>query len=697
MSHEPKIQGKNPGYYWILDNLLTSEPFYFLKLNHGFWERLARIENLGYSLDELRFLNQKQIEELERAIGAYKSYFVGDGFLDEFLNLLMMQKAASKSLFFVSSLQPWPMSDRIEGTPYERKSQCEALIKKYVSKSIIARSHSLSFTGYEFKQAIIDGQISQFFKAINQRKVLILCNERNREIFDHVKLENVEFIVIDEHSARQNRQTLLIEVEQKISLAKEENLVVLTMIGGALATWLGLKLHKLKAKCQYIDVGAAFYAFVQGEAGKRGWMKVYSKQLSSTIQGINLPDKITNRYQTDKNAMAYTSHDEDAKEYGAHTFVAQGLKGEDLQACKEQPGFIENKLYDFERLKGYLDLSTRANHHANGGPVVKLLEESVKKVLNLPATRHVVAVNSGTSALYLAAAVNQIKSRKQYFKWLTSEFSFFSSGCGMLGNPVVAPCDHQGRLDLKALEKIPLNEYDGIVFTNIFSQHSDWGSLFSWCKTNKKKMIVDNATGLLDRPILDNLDEAPIEIISCHRTKPWGVGEGGVLICSEEEAIIARKLANFGVGLSYTDTSFAKLGANYKLSDLSAAAILCRLESVDSWKVFYEMQERRVKSLVIDSELPLVPLSGQSQPRSPRGFTPFISKVPVSIVDNGGIILCRKYYKPIVTIEKHSYGDARANDLYQRIVCISNNPFNRNVSNVEFINMLNSSLIFHQV
>lgn len=215
MSHEPQIQGNNPGYDWILNNILTLEPFYFLKLNHGFWERLARIENLGYSLDELKFLNQEQIEELERAIGAYQNYFIEDGFLDEFLNLLMMQKAASKSLFFVSSLQPWPMSDRIEGTPYERKSQCEALITKYVSKSLIARSHSLSFTGYEFKQAIIDGQISQFFKAITHRKVLVLCNERNREIFNQVKLENLEFIVVDEHSARLNRQTLLIEVEQK--------------------------------------------------------------------------------------------------------------------------------------------------------------------------------------------------------------------------------------------------------------------------------------------------------------------------------------------------------------------------------------------------------------------------------------------------------------------------------------------------
>ena len=45
--------------------------------------------------------------------------------------------------------------------------------------------------------------------------------------------------------------------------------------------------------------------------------------------------------------------------------------------------FIENKIYDFSRLNDLLSVSISLNHHANGGPMVKLLERMIAKVANL--------------------------------------------------------------------------------------------------------------------------------------------------------------------------------------------------------------------------------------------------------------------------------------------------------------------------
>lgn len=692
MYFEPKLDTKNPGFDWIVNELTKKNPFYFLKLNHGFWERLVQIENLGFQLEDIDSLSSNQIADIEKKIRVEGVCFFAGGFLSDLLRLFREYRPKSHTFIFVSSLQPWPLSDRVEGTPLQSSTQCLELISKHVSADLIEHSSNEGFTGYEFKKALIDNELSRFFHAIRHRKVIVLCNQRNREIFDHVEIENLAFFIVHERQARLERHQLLADVGREISQCEAEPSVVISMIGGALATWLGFKLHEQQESCQYIDVGAAFYAFVEGDAGKRAWMKTYANQLSNAINRLNLPKKITRLYAPDKASRSYQLI-ELAKANGVHQ--AQQFT-EDAKISLQQTGFIENKLYNFNRLSNYLDLSERVNRHANGGPVVSLLEDAAHLAMALPPCRHVVAVNSGTSALYIAAAVNQVLSGNRASKWLTSEFSFFSAGCGMLGNSIVAPCDHEGRLNLKALVQIPVNAYDGIVYTNVFAQHSNWSDIFAWCKANGKSLIIDNATGLLDRPDINLNENAPIEVISCHHTKPWGVGEGGLLICNEEEAGLARKLANFGAGLPERYSDMASLGANYKLSDLAAAAILCRLESIDGWELFYKSQERRVKSLIVDSELPLTPLYGQTQPRSPRAFTPFISKTPVSLIGNGERTLCRKYYKPVMSDKLKYFGDTSASELYQHIVCISNNPFNRNLSNECYLALLNSSLSFQK-
>ena len=109
MNFEPKLERSNPGYDWILKEIATLEPFYFLKLNHGFWERLVQIQKLGYELADIDALNSEQIAEIEKVTGVSDSYFVEDGFLSELLYLFKAYRPQENSFVFVSSLQPWPL------------------------------------------------------------------------------------------------------------------------------------------------------------------------------------------------------------------------------------------------------------------------------------------------------------------------------------------------------------------------------------------------------------------------------------------------------------------------------------------------------------------------------------------------------------------------------------------------------------
>ena len=74
MNFEPKLERSNPGYDWILKEIATLEPFYFLKLNHGFWERLVQIQKLGYELADIDALNSEQIAEMPKKLSSGNSW-----------------------------------------------------------------------------------------------------------------------------------------------------------------------------------------------------------------------------------------------------------------------------------------------------------------------------------------------------------------------------------------------------------------------------------------------------------------------------------------------------------------------------------------------------------------------------------------------------------------------------------------------
>ncbi len=685
MFWEPWVSRCNPAYDFIVNQLASGRPFIFSKLNHGFWERLEVIESLGYRLDNLSELSDEQVVQLESRIGAQGTFFIAEGFLTELLDLFRTYDDRSSNFYFAPSLHPWPLSDRIEGTPLRPAAGCRLLIGRYVSRKLLEKSEKLGLSGYEFKQAIINGELPGFLSALEHRNLVVLCNAQNRALFDSLSFDDIKFVEVHEREARNHRYELLAKVKDLLVGEAAKPPVVIAMIGGALATWLGFELNRAKAFCQFVDIGAAFYAFSENGALQRNWMKAYQHQLSAAVHSMNLPKSLTRYYPRDagyRNAMLI----EMARNRGVPEPKASAYSP--TAEYIEVPGFLENKHYDVHRLSQYLSLSVNVNRHANYGPVVQLLEEIVHNLLALPSDRHVVAVNSGTSALHIATALNHILSGAKEFRWVTSRFSFFSAACGSLAKPLFVDCDAIGRLDFQQLDLVPKEQYDGVVYTNVFSQNSDWEPLYQWCKRNGKRMVVDNATGLLDRPSINREKDAPIEIVSCHHTKPWGVGEGGFLICNEEEAPIARKLANFGVGLG----EWSWLGSNYKLSDLAAAAIIDRLETLDQWRPFYQWQERRVKSLVVDSELSLVPLKGRTDSLSPRAYTPFVAPNEVRIVSDGYPLLFRKYYKPLGGSNMEPALSSQANRLYRRIVCISNNPFNRALSNETYLTLMKSAL-----
>ncbi|GGO55557.1 hypothetical protein GCM10011315_18300 [Roseovarius pacificus] len=671
----PVIEDDQPGFLRILDLLENDASFAFCKINHGFWERLARLEASG--IDRESFATHPG-DDIDARLGVKGSKFAEGGMLADLLTRMRDLPSPEQGMHFVASLSPWPGSARIEGTPYENRQSCEDLIAHFVPQAHRDNVAENGFTGHEFKVAAITGGLGRFLDALRDRQVIFVGNASNRALFDSIGLYSLTVIEVDATEARLKRDKIRARLFKVLKTHQQSARppVVIGAAGGSLTSWLGFQVLDTFERFHFVDLGGTLAAYSPDDSMVVRWTQTYRRQLAAAIpaMGLSMP-AVTSRY-----SGKFGLRDRRLVELACAAGVPAPASCDELPAPAPTTPipFIENKIYDHQRLAELLSLSVKANHHANGGPVAALLERMVALLADLPEHRRVVAVCNGTAALHIACGLHALEARTPGFRWVTSAFNFFSAHVGPLSGSTVIDCNAQGRFHLDALRALPLDSYDGVVYTNIFAQQSDWDDIAAFCAQNGKQFVVDNATGLLDRPDSARKPDAPIEIISAHHTKPWGVGEGGFVICDAEQETAIRKLANFAAALP-NGAQFA--ASNYKLSDLSAAAIIDRLERKPWWGRFYKWQERRMHSLVIDADVGTQPFPGTTTPHSPRAHTPFLCLSPVVIGPESGPVTLRKYYRPLPSDRP----TPNADDLYARIFNLSNAPEMRLVPNEDIV------------
>ena len=136
-----------------------------------------------------------------------------------------------------------------------------------------------------------------------------------------------------------------------------------------------------------------------------------------------------------------------------------------------------------------LSLSASKNQYTNGGPVVSLLENKIRKLLKIDESKSVVCVSNGTVALWAAVAAIEL-SECMDLQFCTQSFTFPASAQGYLENVIIVDTDSGGGIDLT---KIDVSKCNGIIVTNVFGNVVDIGKYEDWCKSHRKVLIFDNA------------------------------------------------------------------------------------------------------------------------------------------------------------------------------------------------------------
>jgi dTDP-4-amino-4,6-dideoxygalactose transaminase len=225
------------------------------------------------------------------------------------------------------------------------------------------------------------------------------------------------------------------------------------------------------------------------------------------------------------------------------------------------------------------------NYYSNNGPVYFEFKKGIEKYLgqNLNA----VVVSNATAALMLAiyAVFDQQKhAGKKYIavpsftfaaaplaiKWCGFEPLFFDIELGS-SQPSIESFEEV----LKAYE----DDIAGVVLINNFgignAKIEEWATLL---ESKNIKAIIDSAPGFgstyADGNLIGGMFEC--EVFSFHATKPFGIGEGG-LISTKNSTLASRleSLKNFGFDEQKMTSA---MGLNAKITELDCAIGLRVLE-----------------------------------------------------------------------------------------------------------------------
>ena len=308
-------------------------------------------------------------------------------------------------------------------------------------------------------------------------------------------------------------------------------------------------------------------------------------------------------------------------------------------------------------------------HFTNGGYNVRELQENIKKIFYLDENKEVLMVCNGAAGLNaLIGGMNIYFNTK--LKWLVQSFTFPCCQQGILSDSIVIDIDDNMGIDYEYLEKNK-DDYDGIVITNCFGCSTNIELYETFCKTNNKILLFDNAASPMSfYKNKNHLNYGNGCMVSLHHTKPIGFGEGGFIVFDKSYLEAMKKAICFG----YSDTDrlhYDVNAGNYKMSEISCIYIAEYLKNLDN---IFKHHTKMIKYFIEKTKNIKLFTTFGDYSLSLMATIPILLSYKCDIkhfIENN--IEAKKYYYPLENKEK-------SRDIFDRIICL---PLNIDVGEAE--------------
>lgn len=224
----------------------------------------------------------------------------------------------------------------------------------------------------------------------------------------------------------------------------------------------------------------------------------------------------------------------------------------------------------------YIDKIWETNWLTNMGPLSNELEVRLKEHLGVS---HLFFLTNGTIALQIAIKALDLKG-----EIITTPFSFVATTSSIVWEgctPVFVDIDKDSlNIDADKIEEAITDKTSAILATHVYGNVCEIEKIEAIAKKHNLKVIYDGAHAFdVQYKGKSIFEYGDISITSLHATKLYHSGEGGLIMCNDNN--LAQKIKyirNFGI--SGFD-SFAELGINGKNSEFHAAMGLTNLKYID--------------------------------------------------------------------------------------------------------------------
>ena len=215
------------------------------------------------------------------------------------------------------------------------------------------------------------------------------------------------------------------------------------------------------------------------------------------------------------------------------------------------------------------------------GPKLPEFEEMLASVAN---RKYAVAVNSGTSALHLIIRSLGIKDGDEV---ITTPFSFIaSSNCILFerAKPVFVDIDLRTyNIKPNLIEEKITDKTKAILAVDVFGQPADWNRLTEIAEKYNLFLIEDSAEAIGSEYKRRPAGSFGIAgVFAFYPNKQITTCEGGVIVTDDENIYkLSRSMRNQGRGEDDTWLEHARLGYNYRISDINCALGNSQLKRLD--------------------------------------------------------------------------------------------------------------------
>jgi dTDP-4-amino-4,6-dideoxygalactose transaminase len=251
------------------------------------------------------------------------------------------------------------------------------------------------------------------------------------------------------------------------------------------------------------------------------------------------------------------------------------MSGKPLRAAGVRFPFIRASVPPPEEWLPDLEHSYETGWFSNRGPALQAFEQELAERFGRPAT----AVANATVGLTAVLLALDVRGRV-----VLPAFTFPATACAVqLAGCELVFCDadeETWELNPAALKETLAGGAAAVVHVRAFGLCRDLSDVADVCAAAGVPLVVDSAAGLGGRTAAgDEIGHAGVcEVFSLHATKPFAVGEGGVVLGDADVIDGARRASNFGLA----DGDVVGRGLNAKMDEFAASRARAMLRRLDA-------------------------------------------------------------------------------------------------------------------